>query len=99
MVMKIFAIGSITRRPSPEQEAEIMPREVPDTLQLYLDEKIDQFWFRYDKVGVVFLVNAATVEEAKEVLGRLPLVEGGFMTFDYVPVGPLAPLARLIQRQ
>jgi len=95
--MKVLALGAITTPPTPEQQAQIMPKEVPATLQLYLDEKIDQFWFRHDRLGVVFLVNAATVDEAKAIVGGLPLAEAGFMTFDYVPVGPLAPLGRLIQ--
>jgi len=47
--MKVLAIGAITKAPTPEQSAQVMPREVPATLQLYLDEKIDQFWFRHDK--------------------------------------------------
>jgi hypothetical protein len=36
-----------------------MPKEVPETLKLYLDGKIEQFWFRDDKPGVVFLMNTA----------------------------------------
>ncbi len=94
--MKVFAIGSITKPLTPEQAAAIMPKEVVDTLQLYLDGKMDQFWFRKDRPGVVFLVNAETVDEAKATLAKLPLVEGDFLSFDYIPVGPLAPLARLI---
>jgi hypothetical protein len=94
--MKVFAIGSITKAPTPEQQAQIMPKEVPATLQLYLDGKIDQFWFRQDQPGVIFLMNGS-VDEAKAALDKLPLAEGGFMTFDLTPVGPLAPLGMLIQ--
>src|ERR1700753_2218427 len=94
--MKVMAIGSITKPPTPEQQAQIMSREVPDTLQLYLDGKIEQFWFRQDRPGVVFLMDVASVEEARALVGKLPLTEGGYMTFELTPVGPLAPLARLI---
>lgn len=94
--MKVFAIGAITTAPTPEQQAEIMPREVPDTLQLYLDGKIEQFWFRHDRSGVIFLFEVASVDEAKALVGKLPLVEAGFLTFDLIPAGPLAPLARLM---
>ena len=38
-----------------EQRKRILPNEVPDTLRLYLDGKIDQFWFREDKPGGVVL--------------------------------------------
>jgi hypothetical protein len=95
--MKVLAIGAITKPPSDEQRPQLMSKEVPDTLKLYLDGKIDQFWFRKDKVGVIFLMNAGSVDEAKAVTDKLPLTEGGFMTFEHIPVGPLAPLGLLIQ--
>ena len=95
--MKVFAIGAITKQPTPEQQAEIMPKEVPATLQHYLDGKIEQFWFRKDKLGVVFYLDVESVEAAKAEVGELPLTEGGFMTYEFIPVGPLAPLGRLIQ--
>jgi hypothetical protein len=95
--MKVLAVGSITKPPSPEQQQQIMPKEVPDTLQLYLDGKIEQFWFRKDRPGVVFLMSGESVEDARAAVEKLPLAKGGFMTFDLIPVGPLAPLARLIQ--
>ena len=95
--MKVFAIGAITTPPSPEQQAEIMPKEVPATLQLYLDGKIEQYWFRQDTLGVIFLMDAPSVDDAKATVGTLPLVEGGFLTFDFIPAGPLTPLGRLIQ--
>ncbi len=95
--MKVFAIGSITKPFTAEQAKPIMAKEVPDTLQLYLDGKIDQFWHRKDREGVIFLINAESVDQARATLAKLPLVEGDFLTFDFIPVGPLAPLGRLIQ--
>ena len=95
--MKVFAIGAITKPPTPEQQAEIMPKEVPATLQHYLDGKIEQFWFRQDRLGVVFYLDVESVDAAKAEVSKLPLTEGGFMTYEFIPVGPLAPLGRLIQ--
>jgi len=94
--MKVLAIGAITKQLTPEQQAEIMPKEVPATLQHYLDGKIEQFWFRQDRLGVVFYLDVESVDAAKAEVGRLPLTEGGFMTYEFIPVGPLAPLGRLI---
>jgi hypothetical protein len=51
--MKVLAIGSISQPLTPEQRQQIMPKEVPDTLKLYLDGKIKQFWYRQDKPGVI----------------------------------------------
>jgi hypothetical protein len=95
--MKVFAIGSITKPLTPEQRQQIMPKEVPDTLKLYLDGAIEQFWFRTDKPGVVFLMNVESIDQAKSKVEALPLAEAGFLQYELLPVGPLAPLGLLIQ--
>jgi hypothetical protein len=95
--MKLIAIGNVIKAMTDEDRKRIMPGEVRDTLQLYLDGKIEQFWIREDKPGVVFLINADSVEHAKKITDRLPLVPNGFLAFDIFPVGPLAPLGLLIQ--
>src|ERR1700761_4464855 len=48
-------------------------------------------------LGVIFLMNAESVDQAKAILDSLPLVSAGFLKFEYVPVGPLAPLGLLLQ--
>ena len=95
--MKVFAIGTGVKPLTDEQRKEIMPKEVPDTLRLYLDGRIEQFWFRDDKPGVVFLMNVESVEQAKATIGALPLAAGGHLAFEMIPVGPLKPLGLLIQ--
>jgi len=95
--MKVMAIGSITKPLSPEQRQQVMPREVPATLKHYLDGKIEQFWFRQDAPGVIFLMNVESVEQAKTTIEELPLVTGGYAKYDFMQVGPLAPLGLLIQ--
>ena len=94
--MKVMAIGSINPL-TPEQKRQYMPKEVPDTLKLYLDGKIEQFWFRENAAGVIFLMNVDSVEQAKATLDALPLTAAKLMQFDLMPVGPLAPLGLLIQ--
>ena len=64
-----------------------MPRPLP---------KVEQFWFR-EKAGPIFLMNVESVEQATATLDALPLVADGLMTYELMPVGPLAPLGRLIQ--
>jgi hypothetical protein len=95
--MKVLAIGSAIKPMTDEQRKEMMPKEVPDTLKLYLEGKIEQFWFRDDKPGVVFLMNVDSVEQAKSTVNALPLAGGGFLGFEMIPVGPLKPLGLLIQ--
>ncbi len=93
---KVLAIGRFTSRPTPEQIKEFFPREVPATLQLYLDGKIDQWWVRQDQTGPVFLLNVTSVEQARAILEKLPLGQAKLMEFDYIELGPLAPLHLLL---
>ena len=95
--MKVFASGTPAKPITDEEKQQIMPKEVPDTLKLYLQGKIEQFWFREDKPGVIFLMNTESVEEAKAAVHTLPLAADGFLGFEFIPVGPLKPLGLLIQ--
>jgi hypothetical protein len=95
--MKVIAIGNGIKPLTPENRQQIMPREVPATLKLYLDGKIEQFFFRTDKPGVVFLMNVESVEQAKETIEQLPLVTEGHLQYEFMPVGPLVPLGLLLQ--
>lgn len=92
----ILAIGHFTRPLTPQEKNSILPREVPDTLRLILDGKIDQSWIRQDHNGVVFLMNVKTTEEAHALLEKLPLGQAKLMEFELLPVGPLGPLRMLL---
>ena len=63
--MKAFAIGSFAKPITDEERQRIMRKEVSDTLKLYLEGKIEQFWFREDKPGVIFLMNTESLDQAK----------------------------------
>jgi hypothetical protein len=93
--MKVFAIASATPALTPEKIQQHMPNEVPATLKLYLEGKVEQFWFR-EKAGPIFLMNVESVEQAKATLDALPLVADGLMSYELLPVGPLVPLGMLI---
>ena len=93
---KILAIGSLTGKGTPADATAIMPQEVPATVRLYLAGKIDSWYVRKDTRGVVFLMNVSTVEEAHDLLEKLPLGVAGLMKFDLIPIGPLSPLNYLL---
>ena len=94
--MKVLAIGSLTRPLTPEQRDQILPKEVPHTLGLYLDGRIEQFWFRQDQPGPIFLMNVDSIEQAQATIDAMPLMEGKHAQYELIPVGPLAPLRMLI---
>jgi hypothetical protein len=93
---KVLAIGRLVAPLTPEQRREILPKEVPDTVRLYLSGKIDQWYVRQDGKGVVFLLNVTSVEEAHTLLEQLPLGQAKLMEFDLMPLGPLSPLRILL---
>ncbi|WPU93608.1 hypothetical protein SNE25_30275 [Mucilaginibacter sabulilitoris] len=96
---KVIAIGSLTEKATQTNKSERLPvlqREVPATVQVYLDGKIDNWFVKTDGSGVVFIMNVNTIEEAQAILEALPLGQAGFMKFNLIPVGPLSPLRLLL---
>ena len=96
--MKVMAVGTL-KPLSQEQRQQYFPKEVPATLQLYLDGKMEQFWLREKEVGVIFLMSVASVDEADKLLKGLPLGQANLLTFDLLPIGPLLPLGMLMTTQ
>jgi hypothetical protein len=94
--MKVFAIASASPALTPDLIKKHLPSEVPATLKLYLDGKVEQFWFR-EGSGPIFLMNVESVDEAKATLSKLPFVADGLMTYEFMKVSPLMPLGTLIQ--
>lgn len=95
-VTKIMAIGRVTAKWKPAALRTVMPQEVRETIALYLTGKIDHWFVRRDQPGVVFIFNAASVQEVHDLLEALPLGREAMMEFDLIPLGPLAPLGLLL---
>src|SRR5215470_2902842 len=79
-----------------QQIMNIMPAEIRATVKLYLDGKIRQWYSRGDGRGVIFFLDVKTVDEAHAIMDSLPLSKENLMDHEYIPVGPLLPLASLI---
>ena len=79
-----------------QQIMNVMPAEIRATVKLYLDGKIRQWYSRGDGQGVVLFLDVKTVDEAHAVMDTLPLSKENLMDHEYIPVGPLMPLAGLI---
>lgn len=94
--MKVFAIGKGVKPITDDVRQQIMPKEVPHTLNLYLEGKIEQFYFIDENPGVVFLMNVESLDDAKATVAAMPLASAGYLAFEYLPVGPLKPLGMLL---
>ena len=92
-VMVILTVkAGVTR----EQVMSVMPAEIRETVQLYLDGRIREWYSRGDGRGVVFLLNSDDVAEAQAIMDSLPLAKENIMDHAYIAVGPLLPLRLLM---
>ncbi len=78
-----------------EQVMAVMPAEIRETVQLYLNGKIREWYSRGDGRGVVFLLDAKDIAEAHAIMDGLPLAKENVMDHEYIAVGPLLPLRLL----
>jgi hypothetical protein len=79
-----------------QQIMTVMPSEVRETVKLYLDGKIRQWYSRGDGKGAILMIDAKTQDEARSVVETLPLSKAQLVDDEYIPVGPLMPLMGLI---
>ncbi len=98
-VMVIITVkAGVTR----EQVMAVMPAEIRQTVQLYLNGKIREWYSRGDGRGVVLLLDTRDVAEAETIMEGLPLAKEHLIDHEYIAVGPLVPLRLLMantQRQ
>ena len=78
------------------QLATIMPDEVRETVKTYLHGRIQQWFGRADRRGVIFILNAGSLTEAKAIMDALPLAKAGFTNFEFTLLTPLTPLGLLV---
>src|SRR5207302_4860373 len=93
---EVLVIQTAKQGVNPQQIMAVMPAEIRATVKLYFDGKIRQWYSRGDGKGVVFLVDAKTVDEARALMETLPLAKEQLLDDQYIPVGPLMPLKALM---
>ena len=92
VIVILTAKAGITR----EQVMALMPAEVRQTVQLYLNGKIREWFSRADGRGVILLLDTRDVAEAQTIMEGLPLAKQNLMDHEYIAVGPLLPLRLLM---
>jgi hypothetical protein len=91
----VMAILTVKAGVTREQVMAVMPAEIRQTVQLYLNGKIREWYSRGDGRGAVFLLDAKDVAEAQAIMDDLPLAKENIMDHEYIAVGPLLPLRLL----
>lgn len=79
-----------------EQVMAVMPAEIRETVQLYLNGKIREWFSRGDGRGAIFLLDTTDVAEAQAIMDGLPLAKEDVVDHEYIAVGPLLPLRLLM---
>ena len=92
---RILAIGTLNPGVDPAAARAILPTEVRETVKLYLDGNIDQWYSLQGRPGVVFILNVTDTAAAHEMLEKLPLGQAHLMSFELIPLAPLNPLRQL----
>ena len=92
-VMVIITVKAVVTR---EQVMAVMPAEIRQTVQLYLNGKIREWYSRGDGRGVILLLDTRDVAEAHAIMEGLPLAKQNLMDHEYIAVGPLLPLRLLM---
>ena len=93
--MKVLALERETEGVCSEAFAGYLREEAAQVWRLYQDGVIREIYFRTDRPGAVLIVEAPSVDEARQWLATLPLVLNGLIEFDLIPLAPYPGFARL----
>jgi hypothetical protein len=92
----VIVILTVKASVAREQVMAVMPAEIRQTVQLYLNGKIREWFSRADGRGAVFLLDTKDVPEAHAIMEGLPLAKQNLMDHEYIAIGPLVPLRLLM---
>lgn len=74
------------------------PEEIRAVWDLYAQGVVREFYTRANEPGrVVLMLEAASVEAAKDALAALPFARLHLIDFDVIPLGSFVGLSRLFQ--
>ena len=92
MMVILTVKANVTR----EQVTAVMPAEIRETVQLYLNGKIREWYSRGDGRGAILMLDTKDVAEAHTLMEGLPLARENLVDHEYIAVGPLLPLRLLM---
>jgi hypothetical protein len=93
--MKILALEQAIAGVTGEQFHPYLKLEAARAWELYQAGIIRELYFRQDAPRAVLVLECADVEEARQVLVTLPLVQHGLIAFEVIPLAPYPGFARL----
>jgi hypothetical protein len=97
--LKILAIERERSGATPDQFQPHLRPEAARVWELYQADVIREMYFDRDCHAAVLMLECPSVEQAREILGTLPLVREALITFDLIPLVPYSGFSRLFKEQ
>jgi hypothetical protein len=96
-LMKILAIEKEFAGKTAEDFQPYLEAEAIRVWELYKKGVIREIYFRADQTSAVLILECENLEEAKEKLSTLPLVQEDLIYFDFIPLAPYPGFERLFK--
>jgi muconolactone delta-isomerase len=94
--MKILAIETELKKLSANSDKEILKAEAHAVLELQQKDVLREIYFDENHCAVLML-ECNDKSEAEKILSELPLVKGGFISFEIKELHPYTGFSRLIR--
>jgi hypothetical protein len=89
--MKILAIAKVDPQTTFEKIQPHLEAEVKHAWRLYKEGPVREMYNCLDRrLGVVFILECSSVEEARKSLEELPFVREKYIDFEMIPLGPFS---------
>lgn len=89
--MKILAIAKVDPQTTLEKIQPHLEAEVKHAWKLYKEGTVREMYNCQDRrLGVVFVLECSSVDEARKILDELPFVREKFIDFEIIPLGPFS---------
>ena len=89
--MKILAIAKVDPQTTPEKIRPYLEAEVKHAWKLYKEGALREMYSCQDRpLGVVFVLECDSVDEARKNLDELPFVREKLIDFEIIPLGPFS---------
>lgn len=86
--MKVLFVTKRTAGTTTEQIAALRLEEVPAVWQLLKAGSLREIYFSPERPAVVGVLECASVDEARQILGMLPMAAAGRIDFDLLSLQP-----------
>ena len=97
--MKILAIEKEFAGKTAEDFQPHLEAEALRVWELYKKGVIREIYFQADRTSAVLILECKNLEEAKEKLSTLPLVQEDLIYFDFIPLAPYPGFERLFKEK